>query len=155
MRKLKFNLAAAGVAGVLVSGLPPMPWIGSAAALELITEQEAALPPDATRDRGITRGPKIILVWPSPEAGFIHSPLQLKIRFQGFGGATIKPDSVVVTYRKLPPIDLTQRIRPFIDAYGIEVPDATVPSGPHRVRVDVEDTLGRKGRLDFTFNVRQ
>jgi hypothetical protein len=155
MWKQRFELAAASILGILFGSLLSASWTGSAAALELITEQEAALPTDTTRDRGITRGPKIIVVWPSPTAGFIHSPLQLKIRFQSFGGAAIKPESVVVTYRKLPPIDLTQRIRPFIGFDGIEVVDATVPAGPHRIRVEVEDTAGRKGRLDFTFNVRR
>ncbi len=124
-------------------------------AFQLITKAEAKLPPDPIHERGITRGPRIILVSPAPTAGYITSPFRLKIRFQGRNGVVVDTDSIVVTYKSIPPIDLTQRVRPFIHADGFEIDDAVVPSGHFRIHVDAKDQYGRTGALDFTFNVRQ
>ncbi len=104
------------------------------AGTELITSSEAALPTDQVtgRERGITRAPNVVIVSPSPAAGTLKSPLSLKIRFESHGGAEIDVDSVLLTYLKKPAVDLTQRIKPFIDASGIDVEDAEVPPGSTR-----------------------
>jgi hypothetical protein len=83
----------------------------------------------------------------------IRSPFNLKLRFESRGGAKINTDSVLVTYRRIPAIDLTQRIRKFIRADGIYVENADVPPGLHRIRVDIRDSQGRAGSVDFTFSV--
>jgi len=83
----------------------------------------------------------------------MKSPLNLKIRFEGHGGARIDVDSVLLTYMKQPEIDLTQRLRPFIAATGIDVLDAEVPPGTHMIRVNVTDTDGHSSSTDFTFSV--
>jgi hypothetical protein len=129
--------------------------VTSAHSFELITKAEAKLPPDPTRTRGITRGPHVILVSPPRMAGEIYSPLRLQIEFKRRGNVPINTESVVVTYEKVPPIDLTQRLRPFIRPDGFEIDDATVPPGHHRIRVDVKDIDGRTGYLDFSFDVRK
>jgi len=139
-------LAACALSAALCAGLP-------ASALQLITESEAALPTDHARDRGILRGPTIVIVSPSPAAGSLRSPLNLKIKFQGHGGATIDVDSVLLTYVKKPAIDLTQRIQRFIAPTGIDVQNAEVPPGTHMLRVNVTDSDGRASRTDFTFTV--
>jgi hypothetical protein len=126
---------------------------GPAAALQLITESEAALPVDQSHERGISRGPTVVIVSPSPGAGTIKSPLILKVRFEGHGAAKIDVDSVLVTYMKKPAVDLTQRIKAFIGATGFDVEDAKVPPGTHTLRVNVTDTEGRSGWADFTFSV--
>jgi len=128
--------------------------IEPAGAFELITKEEAALPPDTTYMRGITRGPKITLVWPAPEAGSLKSPLHLQLRFQGRGDNKVDPNSVLMTYEKIPPVDLTERIRPFVHSDGIEIDDAVVPPGHHRIQLEVRDTAGRIGLLDFAFDIR-
>jgi hypothetical protein len=126
---------------------------GSAGAVQLISEPEAKLPDDDTRSRGISRGPKILLISPAPKAGFIRSPFNLKLRFQSFGGAAIDLDSIVITYKKIPPIDLTQRVRTFLQSNGIDLDDAEAPPGEHRFRVDVKDSDGRAGTTEFTIKV--
>src|SRR5215211_6749786 len=83
-------------------------------AIELITEHEAKLPDEDAHSKGLSRGPKIILINPAPIAGFITSPFTLKVRFETFGSAKIDPEGIVMTYLKRPPIDLTQRIKSFI-----------------------------------------
>jgi hypothetical protein len=120
-------------------------FVAAAGAIELITEQEAALPDDLTGSRrgGPTRGPDIVLVSPSPIAGLVKSPLTLKIRFKPHGGAKIDRDSILITYKKIPAIDMTQRLTQFIRADGIEVQTAEVPPGAHRIRIDVKDSDGR------------
>jgi hypothetical protein len=119
--------------------------VAAAGAIELITEQEAALPDDLTGSGrgGPTRGPDVVLVSPPPNAGLVKSPLTLKIRFKPHGGAKIDRDSILVTYKKLPAIDMTQRLAQFIRADGIEVQAAEVPPGAHRIRIDVKDSDGR------------
>jgi hypothetical protein len=126
-------------AGIVLS------FVTAAGAFQLITEQDAALPDDLTGNRrgGPTRGPDIIFVSPKPEAGLLKSPLNLTIRFKAHGGARIDRDSVLITYKKLPAVDLTQRLLPFIRADRIEAVDAELPPGAHRLRIDVQDTDGR------------
>lgn len=127
---------------------------GAANATQLITEDEAKLPPPkgaiAADRRGILRGPKVEIVSPS---GAAHSPLRLQLKFESFGGATINPDSVKVTYLRSPNVDLTPRVKPFIQAGGIDMPQAELPPGEYMVRVDVKDSDGRPGTASFTLTV--
>src|SRR5579864_4037008 len=111
--------------------------------VQLITAAEAQLPPlkgaVAGATRGITRGPRIELV-DTPTDGALHSPMHLQLKFQAFGGAQIDPNAVQVTYLKSPEVDLTSRLKPFVQASGIDVPEAALPPGDHVLRVDVKDT---------------
>ena len=126
---------------------------GTAAAATLITASEAALPSDTTAGRGISRGPRVMVVSPPPRGGQLRSPVDLRLRFESFGGARINAESVVITYKKIPPIDLTQRVTAFIKSDGIDMPAAEVPPGTHRIEVEVKDSDGRSGWADFTFSV--
>ncbi len=120
----------------------------------LITEEEANLPPPkgavlADR-RGVTRGPKIKHV---EDGEPIHSPTHLQLTFESFGGAKIDPDSVKVTYLKTPNVDLTPRVKSFVQAGGIDIPDVELPAGEHMVRVDIKDSDGRIGTTSFILKV--
>jgi hypothetical protein len=127
--------------------------INSSGAMDLITQEEAKLPDGISRSRGLTLGPLIILVSPPATAGMIKSPLNLKIKFESRGGVKVDEDSVVLTYQKNPPIDLTQRSRSFISIRGINIENATVPVGKHSIRVDVKDVQGRSNFLEFGFTI--
>jgi hypothetical protein len=120
----------------------------------LITDQEAQLPPQKaviTSDRrGITRGPRIELV---SEGNPVHLPMHLKLKFQAFGGAQIDTDSVKVTYIKNPTVDLTPRLKEFVQPTGIDMPDVQLPPGDHLIRVDLKDTDGRLGIMSFVLKV--
>ena len=124
------------------------------AAQVLITDDEAKLPPPkgaiALDNRGITRGPKIELV-SANEA--VHSPTHLLVKFVSFGGAKIDAESVRITYLRSPNVDLTQRLKPFVQPTGIDVPDAQLPAGDHTVRVDLKDSDGRSGSAMFVLKV--
>jgi hypothetical protein len=126
-----------------------------ARALELITAQEARLPDDPEGIRyGVALGPSIMIVSPSA-SGFIRSPFALKIRFQGHGGAAIDPDSILITYRKVPPIDLTQRLRPFITPEHIEIDNVEAPAGQHRIQVQLKDSRGHSASTEFIIKIRE
>jgi hypothetical protein len=126
-----------------------------AVALQLITASEAALPPEPSvgHDRGISRGPTVIVISPAPGTGMLKSPVNLKVRFESHGGTWIDTDSVLLTYLRKPAVDLTQRVRAYIVPSGIEVDDAEVPPGTHTLRVDVTDSNGHTGWADITFTV--
>jgi hypothetical protein len=124
------------------------------AATVLITQEEAKLPPPkgaiAADRRGITRGPKIKFL---DESEPVRSPMHLLVMFESFGGAKIDLDSVRVTYLKSPNVDLTPRIKPFVQSAGIDIPDVELPVGEHIVRIDVKDSDGRIGSTSFVLRI--
>jgi hypothetical protein len=137
--------------GLVVAGLL---FSGPSRATQLITEEEAQLPPPkgaiAADRRGIMRGPKVEFV--SPGAS-VNSPLRLVLKFESFGGAKIDPDSVKVIFLRSPNVDLTSRVKPFVQADGINMQDAELPPGEYTVRVDLKDSEGRPGTTIFTLKV--
>lgn len=123
------------------------------AGVVLITPEEAQLPTPkgVFAARAITRGPRVYLS--SSVAGALRSPLRLQLAFRGFGGAAINLDSLRVTYLKLPNVDLTSRVRPYVRTTGIEIPDAEAPPGEHLVRVEIHDSEGRRTMTTFLLSV--
>jgi hypothetical protein len=129
---------------------------GPAAAFELITPAEAALPPGkvpSVEARGSpTRRPSITVIAPSGP-GAVYSPLDFKLSFSAFGGAAIDPNSVVVTYIKQPDIDITQRVKAFITANGIDISRAEVPPGQHQFWIELKDNSGNSNAREVEFLV--
>lgn len=121
---------------------------------QLITEGEAKLPPPKgavpVDRRGILRGPKVNLVVPAAAS---PSPLHLQLKFEAFGGARIDPDSVRVIYLRTPNVDLTPRVKAFIQAGGIDIPEIELPPGEYQVRVDLKDSDGRPGGTSFVLKI--
>ncbi|WP_426412890.1 hypothetical protein [Bradyrhizobium ganzhouense] len=145
---MKRNILPALIAaGLLFSG-------AARAATQLITDEEAKLPPPkgavAADRRGILRGPKVEFVSPSDS---VSSPLHLVLKFESFGGAKIDPESVKVMFLRTPNVDLTARVKPFVQADGINIQDAELPAGEYMVRVDIKDSDGRPGTNIFTLKV--
>ena len=135
----------------LVSVVIAMP--GSTSAAALITPEEAALPgmkgAVANSNRGITRGPKITV---TEESG-AKSPIRFQVKFQPLGGSTIDVDGLKVIYLKQPNVDLTPRVKPFVQPTGIDMPDAQLPPGDHLVRIDVKDSEGRVSTTSFVLKI--
>ena len=141
--------AFAAVVLALVTSAPM-----AAVAMPLITPEEAALPPlkgaVPNAGRGITRGPKIQV---TEVEGLHPSPMRFHVKFQTYGGSNIDLDALKVTYLKSPVVDLTARIKPFVQAAGIDMPDAQLPPGEHLVRVDVKDSEGRTASTSFLLKI--
>ncbi len=112
-------------------------------AATLITDDEAALPGAAPgmNLRGITRGPSISMIGSSR----VSSPFSLKVKFVAHGGAAIDPASLKVVYLKSPLVDITERVKPYASAAGIEMAEAETPAGLHLLRIEIKDTDGRPG----------
>jgi len=125
----------------------------SAHAATLITPEEAGLPAMkgavANSNRGITRGPKITVT----DDSAAKSPIRFQVKFQPLGGSTIDVDGVKVIYLKQPNVDLTPRVKPFMQATGIDMPDAQLPAGDHLVRIDVKDSEGRVSTTSFVLKI--
>ena len=115
MRAGCLGLLLIGFVSVMPASLP------AHAAVVLITDDEAKLPPQkgavATDRRGVTRGPKIEFIADSDPN---HSPMHFQLKFIAFGGAKIDPDSLKFTYLKTPSVDLTSRVKPFVQTTGID-----------------------------------
>ena len=126
----------------------------AAPATELITEAEARLPLPkgavAVDRRGILRGPKIEFMGP---ADIVRSPIRLQLKFESYGGAKIDPDSVRMTFLRTPNVDLTPRVKPFVQPAGIDIPDSELPPGEYMVRVDLKDSDGRPGSTSFVLKI--
>ena len=85
--------------------------------------------------------------------GAVTSPLNLKLKFESFGGTKIDEDSVRVIYLKNPSVDLTPRLKKHLKSNGIEMDVAEAPPGEHRLKVEVKDSDGHLGTADFVFKV--
>ena len=140
------QLAVAALAGALLAN-PAM-------AETLITEHEAQLPPDNSVLRSIEPGPEVIPVYPPQAAqGMIQSPFEFKVRFRPHGGTQIDLDSLQVLYKRGQGIYLTSRVKPYVHADGIDMPNAQVPAGTHRIVISVKDSVGHLGQADIRFDV--
>jgi len=117
----------------------------------LISEQEAKMPESPFNARSAFPGPKLVLISPDVNAT-AKSPLRLQVKFET-RGAKINLDSLKVTYVKLEPIDLTERVREFATGDGIDFKDAEIPPGTHKIRVEVKDTDGFAGGAVFILKV--
>lgn len=147
IRKVLNVCAAAAVTVMLAAPF-------QAQAAKLITDEEAKLPPPkgavATERRGILRGPKVVFAGPSDQT---RSPIHLVLKFESFGDAKIDPGSVKVTYLRTPNVDLTSRVKQYVQASGIDMPDAELPPGDYTVRVDLKDSDGRAASTSFTLKI--
>jgi len=125
-------------------------------ALELITKEEASLPPGARPGplRGPIPGPTIEVMSPPSDVGQ-RSPLRLLVRFKTYAGSKVDKESIRLIYIKTPLVELTNRVRDFITPTGIELHEAQVPPGSHTIRIQLKDTAGRTGSTYFTFEVTQ
>jgi hypothetical protein len=123
----------------------------------LITSAEARLPAPPmtalTKRAGVTRGPQINALSPKPDAKGVSSPFRFQVKFTARSGAKIDSESVHVVYLKQPLVELTDRLKQYINADGIDVAAAEAPPGTHSIKIDVKDSEGRAGSTTLTFNV--
>lgn len=123
--------------------------------VQLLTREEADLPTTAktaASTRNLTRGPGIDTLT-TPDKGIDGKPFRLAVRFMPSNGVPIDPATVRVFYRRQPPVDITERIKPFITPAGIDAPSVIVPSGNHVIEIEATDKEGRIGRRQLTLTV--
>lgn len=125
--------------------------------VQLITREEAGLPATAAATavastRNITRGPGIDTL-PTPDKGVDGKPFRLAVRFMPSNGVPIDPATVRVFYSRQPPVDITERVKPFITPAGIDAPSVVVPPGSHVLEIEATDKEGRTGRRQLKLTV--
>jgi len=100
--------------------------------------------------------PAITVVTPDSK-GAIQPPVDIDVRFKPAAGATVNIGSLKILYGFLR-LDITQRI---LQAPGVQVSPAgltakgaRLPSGSHKLLIEVTDNLGRAGSQLLEFTVK-
>jgi len=124
----------------------------------LITPEEAAQP-DAPIPRGIkTRtegnGPQIKINSPNLDEP-LRIPFIMDIAFEASPDKTIDVDTLSIKYLKLISVDLTGRIKPFLNNNRLIVKDVKVPQGKHRLRLFIAYTSGEKTMMEIVLNIEK
>jgi len=140
-------------AALLLAGIP----FAHAQSL-LVTEQEmlasiAAGDGPVARSITVAGAPRIELAAPDLRQS-ITSPTRIALRFVPTAPAAIRPESLRVLYGALR-LDITARLlgSAKVGADGIEVAQAALPRGQHRLTLQLEDSLGRAATQTFAFVV--
>ncbi len=123
----------------------------------LVTPEEAALAnaesQPTLRKRGIDprSGPVIELLKPSAGQAS-HAPVEIDVKFRP-SAAPIDESTIQVTLLKIINVDLTDRLRPYMTASGIYIPNANLPSGRHAVRIKLADREGNASSTQMTLQI--
>jgi hypothetical protein len=113
-----------------------------------ITPEEAQLPAyqgiPHFKTRGIPLGPRIVVLSPpsSGDAFVSNRPVKLRVRFETTADAPVDIRTLKVTYLRLLGIDITDRVRPYVNENGIEVDNVEIPPGEHRIELEIKDRQG-------------
>jgi len=134
-----------------------------AVALDLVSPAEAArdraaeaaqTEAPAFRAKAFTPGAPLIEVRQPGRLDGIKAPFPIQLGFKGSDGAELDLKSFRVLYGFLK-LDITARLleKARLTADGLVLDDAAIPSGSHRLRIQLKDSKGREGELDVTLKV--
>ena len=161
-RERSFRFHEAGRLPVLAVAVAAMALLASpeVKAQWLVTPEEAQASqaaPQALTPRTapvVTPGaPRVNLLAPNL-ANTVPSPTRIQVRFEATAPASIKPDTFKVRYGAFK-LDITGRITAAskVTAEGIEVAEAALPKGSHRLFIEIQDSMGRVGERVAAFVV--
>jgi len=98
-----------------------------------------------------------ITVFKPDRSAPIQPPVDIDLRFQAAQGATVNVGTLKVMYGFLH-LDITKRILNApgvqISPAGLSASGAQLPSGSHKLVIEVADNLGRTGRQPLEFTVK-
>jgi len=153
----KVTMAAVAMLAVAVA-------LAAARGFELLSQQEyqseltaRAKPGAALVARSADlNAPSITVVKPNRTLP-IQPPVDIDVRFKPAEGATVNVSSLKIKYGFLG-LDITQRILQApgvqISADGLRASGAQLPSGSHKLLIEIADNYGRTGRQPLEFTVR-
>ena len=125
----------------------------------LVTEAEAAAArsaPEApaTRSLRMPDAPRINVLTPDL-TGPVSSPTRIQLKFEPTAPAAILPESFRVRYGTLR-LDITARITAVskVSPEGLDVAEAALPKGSHRLFLEIQDSQGRTGERLLQFVVQ-
>ena len=86
--------------------------------------------------------------------GPVKSPTPISVKFQPTAPSAIKPESFRVLYGSFE-IDITKRLLNVakVTEQGVQVSEASLPNGKHKLLLEIEDTAGRKASKLVEFEV--
>ena len=100
--------------------------------------------------------PTITVVKPD-RAAPINPPVDIDVRFKAAQGASVNAGSLKILYGFLR-LDVTRRILDApgvqVSAAGLQASGARLPSGSHKLIIEVADNIGRTGRQPLEFIVK-
>lgn len=99
-------------------------------------------------------GPQIKIHSPNLEEP-LSIPFQVDIAFEASPEKTIDFDSLSIKYLKVIAIDLTGRIKPYLNNNRLTVKDVKVPQGRHRLQFFIAYTSGEKTMMEIFLNVEK
>lgn len=107
--------------------------------------------------RGADFNAPIITVVKPDAKGPITPPVDIDVRFQPAAGATVNIGSLKIMYGFLK-LDITDRILKApgvqVSPAGLRASGAKLPSGSHKLLIEVADNLGRTARQPIQFVVQ-
>ena len=85
----------------------------------------------------------------------VSSPTPIELKFQPTPPSSVKPETFKVLYGSFE-IDITKRILNVakVTEFGVNVQEASLPKGKHKLLMVVEDTSGRRGNKTIEFEVK-
>jgi len=123
------------------------------ARLELLSVEEAARPADRSfgfSAKNADDGPVIDVSNLEVQEA---KPFALKVRVKARDGSAPDLTTLRVECLKTPIVDLTPRLKSYINSEGVLVNQTTLPPGLHQFRVGISDARGRFSEKDFTILV--
>lgn len=96
----------------------------------------------------------ILLVEPS-NGGVYEDSIPVEVVFGAQGrGCGFDMSSLRVVYKKAWGIDITRRIRPYVDDHTIRIPSLDLPAGKHSVEISILDRDRVRHEAVFTVLIR-
>lgn len=129
------------------------------APLMLISQSELdALPMDTPVAWGTKptspEGPKIAIASPTHN-GTYAGPFPIKVDFlPGPKGYEVDISTLKLEYKKAWGIDITDRVRDYIDGTQIDLAESELPTGRHTVEIEIADVKDNLSRQIFTVIVK-
>jgi hypothetical protein len=128
-------------------------------AFDLVSAQEArasmaASEPLSAKVSPVSGAPQIEVLYPKLDAP-VASPTPIQLMFVPSASSMVRPETFKVLYGRLR-IDITQRLvnAAKVTAEGINVKEASLPKGTHRLLISVEDLQGRQGTKSLDFEIK-
>lgn len=123
---------------------------------QFITEEDLLRQETARKKQGLlqevakqefqemTNGPVIHVVSPAAETEMTHKPVAVEIVFEkSEAGSDPNMTTLKITYLKFIRIDITDRIKPYVEGTKIAAKDVSFPKGNHSLSVYIEDAQGK------------
>jgi hypothetical protein len=124
----------------------------------LVTPEEAAMQlrdGEYIEPMAAKKGPGPFIVVKSPKIlKQLRSPIDIHVVFEpGASGRPAAMKTLRVQLVGFIPINITDRLRKYIDGYSLNIEQAELPTGKHRMRMRIKDVDGNANERDVMIRV--